>query len=351
MLSDIKIGRNAIGADHPPLIIAEMSGNHNGSLDRALELVGVAAAAGAHAVKLQTYTPDTMTIDLAEREFFIADPDSLWQGESLYQLYGKAMTPWEWHKPIFDKCRELGMLGFSSPFDATAVDFLESLDVPCHKVASFEIVDLPLIRKVAATGKPLIISTGMATIVEIAEAVDAARGAGCTELILLKCTSSYPAPPEESNLANIAHMRTMFDCHVGFSDHTLGIGVAVAAAALGAVVIEKHFTLSRDDGGVDAAFSSEPNELSAMVRETARAAVATGAVRYGPNEADRRSLQFRRTLYIVDDMKAGDILTARNLRAIRPGLGLPTKFIEHAMGRRINRDVARGTAMRWDLIG
>jgi pseudaminic acid synthase len=351
MLSDISIGGHIVGANRAPLIIAEMSGNHNGSLDRALELAGVAAAAGAHAVKLQTYTPDTMTIDLAEREFFIADPESLWQGESLYQLYGKAMTPWEWHKPIFDKCRALGMLGFSSPFDATAVDFLESLDVPCHKIASFEIIDRPLIRKVASTGKPVIISTGMATIGEIADAVDAARGAGCRDLILLKCTSSYPAPPEESSLANIAHMQAMFGCHVGFSDHTLGIGVAVAAAALGAVVIEKHFTLSRDDGGVDAAFSSEPDELSAMVRETARAAVATGAVRYGPNESDRRSLQFRRTLYIVEDLKAGDALTPDNLRAIRPGLGLPTKFMEHVIGRRINSDVARGTAMRWDLIG
>ena len=351
MLSDISIGGHIVGARRAPLIIAEMSGNHNGSLDRALELVGVAAAAGAHAVKLQTYTPDTMTIDLAEREFFIADPNSLWHGESLYQLYSKAMTPWEWHKPVFDKCRELGMLGFSSPFDGTAVDFLESLDVPCHKVASFEIIDLPLIRKVESTGKPVIISTGMATIVEIAEAVDAARGAGCTDLILLKCTSSYPAPPEESNLANIAHMQEMFGCHVGFSDHTLGIGVAVAAAALGAVVIEKHFTLSRDDGGVDAAFSSEPDELTAMVKETARAAVATGGVRYGPNEADRRSLQFRRTLYIVEDLKAGDVLTANSLRAIRPGLGLPTKFLENVVGRRINSDVKRGTAMRWDLIG
>jgi pseudaminic acid synthase len=351
MLADISIGAHVLGANRPPLIIAEMSGNHNGSLDRALDLVDVAAAAGAHAVKLQTYTPDTMTIDLAEREFFIADPDSLWQGESLYQLYGKAMTPWEWHKPIFDKCRELGMLGFSSPFDATAVDFLESLNVPCHKIASFEIVDLPLIRKVAATGKPVIISTGMATIEEIAEAVHAARGAGCVDLILLKCTSSYPAPPEESNLANIAHLQAMFGCHVGFSDHTLGIGVAVAAAALGAVAIEKHFTLRREDGGVDSAFSSEPDELAAMVRETANAAVATGAVRYGPNEADRKSLQFRRTLYIVEDMKAGDTITAQNLRAIRPGLGLSTKFMEHVIGRRINADVVRGTAMRWDLIG
>ncbi len=344
------IGQHRLGAGLPPLIIAELSGNHNGSLDRALELVDRAADAGAHAVKLQTYTADTMTIDLSDREFFISDPDSLWEGESLYALYQKAMTPWEWHKPIFDRCRSRGVLGFSSPFDATAVDFLEDLDVPCYKIASFENVDLPLIRKVAATGKPVIISTGMATIGEIDEAVTAAREAGCRNLILLKCTSSYPAPPENSNLANIPHMAEMFDCHIGFSDHTLGIGVAVAAAAFGAVVIEKHFTLSRDEGGVDAAFSSEPAELAAMVQETARAAVAFGDVRYGPTEADTRSLQFRRSLYVTSDMKAGDELTTDNLRAIRPGLGLPPKYIDQLIGRRVSRDVTRGTAASWDLF-
>ena len=346
----LTIGSHRLGPGCPPLIIAELSGNHNGSLDRALELVDLAANAGAHAVKLQTYTADTMTIDLSEREFFISDPSSLCEGESLYALYQKAMTPWEWHKPIFDRCRERGVLGFSSPFDATAVDFLEELDVPCYKIASFENIDLPLIRKVSATGKPVIISTGMATIGEIDEAVTAAREAGCEHLVLLKCTSSYPAPPENSNLANIPHMAEMFDCHIGFSDHTLGIGVAVAAAAFGAVVIEKHFTLRRDDGGVDAAFSSEPDELAAMVQETARAAVAFGDVRYGSTEADTRSLQFRRSLYIVEDMKAGDLLTPDNLRAIRPGLGLPPKYIGQLLGRRVARDVARGTAANWDLF-
>lgn len=346
----LTIGQHLIGPGRPPLIIAELSGNHNGSLERALELVDLAADAGAHAVKLQTYTADTMTIDLSEGEFFISDPDSLWEGESLYALYQKAMTPWEWHKPIFERCRARGVLGFSSPFDATAVDFLETLDVPCYKIASFENVDLPLIRKVSATGKPVIISTGMATIAEIDEAVTAAREAGCKDLILLKCTSSYPAPPENSNLANIPHMAAMFDCPVGFSDHTLGIGVAVAAAALGAVAIEKHFTLSRDEGGVDAAFSSEPDELAAMVRETARAAVAFGKVRYGPTEADARSLQFRRSLYVVQDLKAGEILTPENLRAIRPGCGLPPKYLETLLGRRVSRDVARGTAASWDLF-
>ncbi len=350
-LPDIAIGHHLFGTGRPPMIIAEMSGNHNGSLDRALELVVVAAQSGAHALKLQTYTADTMTIDIAEREFFIADPNSLWAGESLYALYQKAMTPWEWHKPIFDKCRELGMIGFSSPFDTTAVDFLDDLGVECFKIASFENVDLPLVRKAASTGKPLIISTGMATIAEIDEAVAAARDAGCQNLILLKCTSSYPAPPENSNLANIPHMREMFNCHVGFSDHTMGIGVAVAASALGAIAIEKHFTLSRDDGGVDAAFSSEPDELAAMVSETARAAVAFGQVRYGPTEADRNSLQFRRTLYVVEDMQAGDILTPENLRAIRPGLGLSTKYQETLLGKKVSQPVARGTAMSWDLLG
>jgi pseudaminic acid synthase len=349
-LNLLHIGNHQLGAGCPPLIIAELSGNHNGSLERALELVDLAADAGAHAVKLQTYTADTMTIDLSEREFFISDPDSLWNGESLYSLYQKAMTPWEWHEPIFERCKQRGVLGFSSPFDTTAVDFLEELDVPCYKIASFENTDLPLIRKVSSTGKPVIISTGMATIGEIEEAVAAARGAGCKDLILLKCTSSYPAPPENCNLANIPHMAAMFDCHIGYSDHTLGIGVAVAAAAFGAVVIEKHFTLRRDDGGVDAAFSSEPDELAAMVRETARAAVSFGSVQYGPTDADRQSLQFRRSLYIVEDLKAGEILTTSNLRSIRPGLGLPPKNLELLLGRKVSRDVTRGTPASWDIL-
>ena len=349
-MNDLTIGPFKLGRGRPPLIIAEMSGNHNGSLDRALELVDVAVKAGAHALKLQTYTADTMTIDKRDGDFFIADPNSLWTGRSLYDLYQEAMTPWEWHGPIFARCRAAGMIGFSSPFDATAVDFLESLDVPCYKVASFENVDLPLIRKVAATGKPVIISTGMATVAQIADAVDAARGAGCRDLVLLKCTSSYPAPPEDSNLATIPHLAALFDCHVGLSDHTLGIGVAVASVAMGAVVVEKHFTLSRDDGGVDSAFSSEPDELAAMVRETARAAVAGGTIAYGPTDADAKSLQFRRSLYVTADMKAGEALTPDNLRAIRPGAGLPPKHIDELMGRRVGRDVARGTAMRWDLL-
>lgn len=350
-MTSFKIGKFEIATGAPPLIIAEMSGNHNQSLERALEIVEVAAKAGAQALKLQTYTADTMTIDLAENEFFISDENSLWKGESLYALYQKAMTPWEWHKPIFDRCRELGMIGFSTPFDATAVDFLEELDVPCFKVASFENIDLPLIARVARTGKPMIISTGMATVAEIDEAVRTARANGCQDLIILKCTSSYPATPESSNLATIPHMRELFGCHVGLSDHTMGIGAAVAATALGAVAIEKHITTARADGGVDAAFSLEPDELAVLVRETATAAHAIGRVSYGPGETERGSLVFRRSLYVVADMAAGDAFTPDNLRAIRPGNGLSPKFIDQLMGKRVSCAVKRGTAVSWNLIG
>ena len=350
MPRDIKIGTFVLGPGRPPLVIAEMSGNHNGSLDRALAIVEMAAKAGAQALKLQTYTADTMTIDLSEREFFISDPNSLWNGTSLYQLYQQAHTPWEWHKPIFDRCRELGMIGFSTPFDATAVDFLEGLDVPCYKVASFENIDLPLVRKVAATGKPMIISTGLASVAELAETVQAARQAGAQDLILLKCTSAYPASPENSNLNTIPHMRELFGCHVGLSDHTMGIGAAVASAALGAVAIEKHVTLRRADGGVDSAFSLEPEELAALVTESKRAVEAMGGISYGPTEAERKSLVYRRSLYIVRDLKAGDVLTADNVRAIRPGLGLPPGNLDRVLGRRINRDAPRGTPVSWDLL-
>jgi len=349
-MSGIRIGGRSVGPGQPPFIIAEMSGNHNQSLERALEIVDAAADAGAHAVKIQTYTADTMTLDLAEGEFFIADPASPWRGTSLYELYKQAYTPWEWHEAIFDRCRQRGMAGFSSPFDASAVDFLESLDVPCYKIASFENVDLPLIRKAAATGRPIIISTGMATEAELREAVDAARGAGCRELLLLKCTSTYPATPENTNLMTIPHMRRAFSCEVGLSDHTPGIGAAVASVALGAAAIEKHFTLRRADGGVDSTFSIEPEELRALVVESARAAQALGEVSYGPTEAEKKSLQYRRSLYVVRDLKAGDALTPENLRAIRPGLGLPPKHLDELMGRRVARDVRRGTPMSWELL-
>lgn len=347
----IDIGGVAVGPDADPFVIAEMSGNHNGSLDRALAIVDAIADSGAQALKLQTYTSDTMTIDLAEGDFFISDPKSPWYGQSLYALYGMAHTPWEWHEPIFERARRRGLLAFSSPFDASAVDFLQSLDVPCFKIASFENIDLPLIRKVAATGKPMIISTGMANIAEIDEAVRTAREAGCKELILLKCTSSYPASPSASNLAAIPHLRDTFGCQVGLSDHTLGIGAAIASVALGATVIEKHVTLKRADGGVDSAFSLEPDELALLVSQTKIAREALGRVTLGATESERGSTVFRRSLYIVADLNAGDVLTRENLRAIRPGFGLPPKFLDTLLGKRVNCAVKRGTRMSLDIIG
>ena len=347
----IEIAGRKVGASETPFVIAEMSGNHNQSLDRALDIVEAAAKTGAHALKIQTYTPDTMTIDLDEREFHISDPKSLWEGASLYKLYGEAYTPWEWHKPIFDRARELGLIPFSTPFDDTSVNFLESLGVPCYKIASFENTDLPLIRRVAATGKPLIISTGMASVAELDETVRAAREAGCKDLILLKCTSTYPATAENTNILSIPHMRELFGCEVGLSDHTMGIGVSVASVALGATVIEKHFTLNRADGGVDSAFSMEPAEMAQLVVETQRAWQAMGQVRYGPTDAEKKSLQYRRSLYVVKDLKAGDVLTAENLRAIRPGLGLAPKYQSIVEGKSISRDVKRGTALTWELLG
>jgi len=345
------IGTIDVDRDNMPFVIAEMSGNHNQSLDRALSIVDAAADAGAHAVKLQTYTADTMTLDLTEGEFFISDPKSLWKGQALHQLYQKAHTPWEWHEPIMARARERGILCFSSPFDESAVDFLESLNVPAYKIASFECIDLPLVRKVAATGKPVIISTGMATIAEMAEAVDAAREAGCKELALLKCTSTYPASPENTNLRTIAHMRDLFQCEVGLSDHTMGIGVAAAAIAFGATTIEKHFTLSRDDGGVDSSFSLEPAELASLVVETRRAWEALGEVKYGPTEAEANAVKRRRSLYFAKDLKPGDILTPENVRRIRPGHGLAPKYYEMVLGRTVKEPVKKGAPVTWELIG
>jgi len=347
----LKIASREIGAQQTPFIIAEMSGNHNQSLERALEIVAAAAKSGAHALKIQTYTPDTMTLNLDEREFHISDPNSLWAGTSLYKLYSAAYTPWEWHKPIFDRACELGMIAFSTPFDDSAVDFLESLHVPCYKIASFENTDLPLIRRVAATGKPLIISTGMATVAELDETVRAARESGCKDLILLKCTSTYPATADNTNILTIPHLRDLFDCEVGLSDHTLGVGVSLASVALGATVIEKHFTLNRADGGVDSAFSMEPAEMAQLVAETERAWKALGQVSYGPTEAEKKSLMYRRSLYVVQDMKAGDVLTNENLHAIRPGMGLPPKYYDILIGRTVNRNLQKGTAVTWEVIG
>ncbi|GGE33114.1 pseudaminic acid synthase [Halopseudomonas oceani] len=346
----MEIGDSMFSAARPPFIIAEMSGNHNQSLERAFEIVDAAAEAGAHAIKLQTFTAETMTLDVKEGEFNISDPNSLWAGQNLYALYQKACTPWEWHKPIMDRAAERGMVCFSSPFDESAVDFLESLDVPCYKIASFECIDLPLIKRVAATGKPVIISTGMASLSEINDAVEAARSAGCQELVLLKCTSTYPASPSNTNLRTIAHMRDLFGCNIGLSDHTMGVGAAIAAVAMGATVIEKHFTLSRADGGVDSAFSLEPAELKTLVEETARAWEALGSIKYGPTDAEKVAVTRRRSLYIGEDMKAGDVFTADNLRRIRPGHGLPPKYYETLLGRRISKDAAKGTPVEWSLL-
>lgn len=347
----LTIQQRKIGLDTPPFIIAEMSGNHNQSLDRALAIVDAAAKAGAHAIKLQTYTADTLTIDCEEGEFYINDPKSLWKGQSLYKLYQQAYTPWDWHKPIFDRCRELGLIGFSTPFDGTAIDFLEDLNVHAYKIASFENIHLPLIRKAAATGKPLIMSTGMATIAELDEAVATARQAGCRDIILLKCTSTYPSTPENSNIRTIPHLRDLFDVEVGLSDHSMGIGIAVASVALGATVIEKHFTLRRADGGVDSTFSMEPEEMRMLVAETRRAWQSLGNILYGPTEQEKASMQYRRSLYIAEDMKKGDIFTAKNLRVVRPGCGLPPKYYDMLLGKKVNRDVNRGTPMSWNLIG
>lgn len=349
-MMEIRIQGRAVSNSSPPFVIAEMSGNHNQSFERAMAIVEAIARSGVHALKLQTYTADTMTLDVREGEFFISDPKSLWRGHSLYELYQRAYTPWEWHEPIFRRCRELGLIVFSTPFDHTAVDFLERLEVPCYKIASFENIDLPLIRRVAETGKPLILSTGMASLAEIEEAVFVARAAGCRELLLLKCTSSYPASPEHSHLVTIPHMRSMFGCPVGLSDHTLGIGAAVASVALGGVAIEKHVTLKRSDGGVDADFSLEPGEFASLVNETSRAWQALGSVTYGVLDEERPSLIFRRSLYVAQDMKAGERFTPETLRIVRPGMGLPPKFYDVLIGRSIAKNVKKGTAVTWELV-
>ncbi|PLS17892.1 pseudaminic acid synthase [Bacillus sp. M6-12] len=350
MTATINIEGKLIGPEHKPFIIAEMSGNHNQSLDKALQIVEAAAAAGVDALKLQTYTADTMTLDIDEGEFFIDNPDSLWKGQSLYKLYQQAYTPWEWHEAIFTRCRELGIIPFSSPFDETAVDFLETLGAPCYKIASFENIDIPLIEKVAATGKPVIISTGMATVAELDEAVRTARNGGCKDLILLKCTSTYPASPENSNLLTLPHMRDMFQCQVGLSDHTMGIGVGVASVVLGATVIEKHFTTSRAEGGTDADFSMEPEEMKALVTETERAWQSLGKITYGPTKAEQPSLKDRRSLYVVKDIRAGELLTRDNIRAIRPGFGLAPKHLKKVLGMTSKTDLKKGTPLSWDLL-
>lgn len=346
----IEVPGRKIGFENEPFVIAEMSGNHNQSLSRALEIVDAAASAGVHALKIQTYTAETMTIDVSEKEFLIRDPQSLWAGQVLFDLYKTAHTPWEWHKPIFDRAAEHGMIGFSTPFDESAVDYLEKLNVPMYKIASFENIDLPLIRYVASTGKPLIISTGMATLDELEETVATARDAGCVDLILLKCTSTYPASPLNTNITTIPDLQQRFDCQVGISDHTLGVGVALGAVALGATVIEKHFTLRRADGGVDSAFSIEPTEMRQLVAESKRVWQSIGSVSYGPTEAEMSSLLHRRSIYVIEDVVIGEVISRLNVRRIRPGLGLAPKHFDDVLGRRFSKNVKRGTPLAWDLV-
>jgi N-acetylneuraminate synthase len=346
----MEIGGVPIGLDHRPFIIAEMSGNHDGSLDRALKIVDIAADAGAQALKLQTYTADTLTLDVDRPEFTIHNDGSLWKGRNLHSLYQEAYTPWEWHEPIMRYAADRGLVCFSSAFDPTSVEFLESLNVPAYKIASFECVDIPLIRTVASTGKPLIISTGIATLEEIDDAVAAARGAGCTDLVLLKCTSSYPASPDDAHLNNIPALRERFGCEVGLSDHTMGTAVSVASVALGATVIEKHVTLSRGDGGVDAAFSLEPDELAELCEATDIARRSLGGVQFGPTASEAGAVTRRRSLYITTDLKAGDVLTPENLRSVRPGLGLAPKHWDAVIGRALTHDAPRGTPLSWELL-
>jgi pseudaminic acid synthase len=349
-MNEIEIEGYRIGRNHKPFVIAEMSGNHNQSIDKALAIIDAAADAGAHAIKLQTYTADTLTIDVSHGEFNITDPNSLWKNRNLYELYQEAHTPWDWHPALFARAKARGMVCFSTPFDETSVDFLEELNVPAYKIASFENNHLPLLKKVAQTGKPVIMSTGISTLAQLEESVATLRDHGCKDLVLLKCTSTYPATPERTNISTIPHMETLFGCHVGISDHTFGIGVSVAAVALGARVIEKHFTISRAEGGVDSAFSMEPEEFKSLVTESERAFLALGHVQYGIMDEERKSLSFKRSLYIVKDMKRGEQIGPEHVRIIRPGYGLAPSYLDMVLGKTINRDVIRGTALTFDLL-
>lgn len=349
-MKEINIAGRTIGVRHPPFIVAEMSGNHNQSLAKALAIIEAAAHCGVDAVKFQTFTADTMTLNSNQPDFFIDDTSSPWCGRSLYDLYQQACTPWQWHQTLFQRCRELGLIAFSTPFEETAVDFLEELDVPCYKVASFENTDLPLISRIAATGKPVIISTGLASLGELEETVRTLRKAECRNFVLLKCTSTYPASPADSNLNTLPHMASLFDCLVGLSDHTRGLGTAVASVALGAVLIEKHFTLSREQGGVDASFSMEPAEMRLLVQESKRAWQCLGSIRYGPTDSEYPSLKFRRSIYTVKDIKPGECFAPDNIRIIRPGLGLPPKYYESLLGKSVKKYIRKGTPLTWDLL-
>jgi pseudaminic acid synthase len=350
MLKDIKIDQFIIGESYKPFIIAEMSGNHNSSLKRALEIIDAAADAGAHAIKLQTYTAETITIDAKGGLFDINDESSLWKGKNLFELYKEAYTPWEWHPILFEHARKRNLIIFSTPFDESAVDFLESLDVAAYKIASFENNHFPLLRKIASTGKPIIMSTGLSTLSGLESAVKTLRDAGCNELILLKCTSTYPASPINTNLNTIPVMSKIFNCHVGLSDHTLGIGVPIAAISIGARVIEKHFTLSRADGGVDSAFSLEKDELRSLVIESERAFLALGEVYIGIMPAEKNSLRFKRSIYVVQDIKSGELFTEENTKIIRPGDGLDTSYYSLILGKKSKNDIPKGTPLSTDLI-
>lgn len=346
----VTIGEHAVGEEHRPFVVAEMSGNHNGDLGRALAIVDAIAESGAPAVKLQTYTADTITIDHDGPAFRVSAGHELWGGKNLYQLYTEAHTPWAWHAPIFERAREHGLVPFSSPFDATAVELLEDLGAQVYKIASLEIADLALLRLVARTGKPVIISTGAATVTDVDTAVRTIRGEGNDQVVVLACTSSYPASPAESNLRSIPVIRDTFDVVVGLSDHTPGIGAAVAGVALGAALLEKHVTLARADGGVDSDFSLEPAELAALVTETERGWQALGRVRLEPTPGEAESRRLRRSLYVVQDVRAGDLVTAENVRSIRPAGGLEPVHLDVVLGRAFRQDVARGTALGWDLV-
>lgn len=350
-MKEFKIADRWIGPNHKPFIIAEMSGNHNQSLDRALAIVDAAAEAGADAIKLQTYTADTMTINAKHGLFNIDDDSSLWKGHNLYDLYQLAYTPWDWHKEIFDRAKEHGMIAFSSPFDSTSVDFLESLNVPVYKVASFENTDMPLLRKIAQTGKPVIMSTGVTNLSDIDESVRTLREYGCKDLVLLKCTSTYPATPETCNINTIPHMAQMFEgVSVGLSDHTMGIGVPLAAIGLGACVVEKHFTLSRADGGVDSAFSLEPQELKSLVIEAERAFLSKGKISYGIQASEENSRKFKRSIYVVNDIQEGEEFSPSNLRVIRPGDGLEPKHFETILGKKARKNIQAGTPLSWEVL-
>ena len=346
----MKIGKYKISRQSHPLIVAEMSGNHNKSLDRAMMLVEQAAKSGAHMLKLQTYTADTLTINSEKKDFQILSEDSLWKGNTLHSLYDEAHTPWEWTEKIIKRCNELNIMCFSTPFDETAVDFLEKLNVPAYKIASYENVHLPLIRKVAKTKKPIIISTGLASISEIEDAVNVLKEENCDQFALLKCTSAYPASPENSNVLTIPDLRKKFNCEVGLSDHTVGIGAALAAISHGATIVEKHFTLDRNDGGVDSSFSIEPNELKLLVDESKKTWQALGTIKYGVTESEKIGLQFRRSIYVIKDIDKDEQLTNKNIRIIRPGKGLLPKHFDKILGKKVNQKISRGTPMSWEFL-